>query len=167
MDNVALLIKAYYEALYELLESNRQNLIKTVEDILAQELVAGGYEPFDRGKFSAYFEAAVAFIDERIELYNPFGMQYLYDRSSAQAAFEMELKLNWYDGSDEFDELLVAARQILDDMEVQQNFQQGASELIRQQGAFPDQSIISAYQAAPALNKLPDYVVARAIEQIL
>ena len=162
-----MLVKAYYEALYELLQTNRQLLIKTVDDVLAQELIAGGYEPFNKEKFSAYLEASVAFVDERIELYNPFGIQYLYDRSSAEAAFEMELKLNWYDSSEEFDELLDAARNILDDMGDKQNFQQGASELTKEQGAFPDRSIISAYQAAPALNKLPDYVVARAIEQIL
>jgi hypothetical protein len=34
-------------------------------------------------------------------------------------------------------------------------------------GAFPDKSIISAYEADPALGKLPDYVVARAIEEII
>jgi len=39
--------------------------------------------------------------------------------------------------------------------------------LIREVGAFPDKSIISAYEVAPALNKLPDYVVAKAIETIL
>jgi hypothetical protein len=167
MDNVALLIKAYYEALYELLEANRHLLVQSVEDLLMQELAARCSVPFDKDKISAYLEAAVAFIDERIELYNPFGLQYLYDRSGTQTAAEMELKLNWYDSSDEFRELVETARRILENMEVQQNFQQGVSELIKQQGAFPDRSIISAYQSAPALNKLPDYVVASAIEQIL
>jgi hypothetical protein len=42
-----------------------------------------------------------------------------------------------------------------------------AEELIRQMGAFPDKSIISAYEAQPALGKLPDYVVARAIEEMV
>jgi hypothetical protein len=167
MDNVALLIKVYYEALYELLENNRHLLVRSVDDLLRQELAARCSVPFDDDKISAYLEAAVAFIDERIELYNPFGLQYLYDRGDAQAAAEMELKLNWYDSSDEFSELIEAARQIVNDMDVQQDFQKGASQLIKQQGAFPDQSIISAYQAAPALNKLPDYVVACAIEKII
>ncbi len=132
-----MLVKAYYETLYEMLEANRQLLIKTVEDVLAEELIAGGYEPFDKEKFSAYLEASVAFVDERIELYNPFGMQYLYDRSRADVAFEMEMKLNWYDSSDEFDELLEAARLMLKDMPDQQNLQQAAGELIKEQGAFP------------------------------
>jgi len=34
-------------------------------------------------------------------------------------------------------------------------------------GAFPDKSIILAYEADPALGKLPDYVVARSIEEII
>jgi len=40
-------------------------------------------------------------------------------------------------------------------------------ELIQKVGAFPDKSIISAYEAAPALNRLPDYVVAKVIEEIV
>jgi hypothetical protein len=167
MDNVALLVKAYYETLYNMLETNRQLLIKTVEDVLTEELIAGGYEPFDKEKFSAYLEAAVAFIDERIELYNPFGMQYLYDRSGTESAFEMEMKLNWYDSGEEYEDLLEAARHIIKNMPDKENFHKGASKLIKEQGAFPDRSIISSYQAAPDLNKLPDYVVACAIEQIL
>jgi len=42
-----------------------------------------------------------------------------------------------------------------------------ADELIKDVGAFPDKSIISAYKASPALSKLPDYVVATAIEEII
>jgi len=42
-----------------------------------------------------------------------------------------------------------------------------AEELIREAGAFPDNSIISGYQAGPILQKLPDYIVARAIEEII
>ena len=42
-----------------------------------------------------------------------------------------------------------------------------ADELIREVGAFPDKSIISAYEAEPGLSRLPDYVVSRAIEEII
>ncbi len=42
-----------------------------------------------------------------------------------------------------------------------------ADELIKKLGAYPDKSIISAYEAKPALGKLPDYIVARAIEEII
>jgi len=42
-----------------------------------------------------------------------------------------------------------------------------AGQLISETGAFPDKSIISAYQAEPALPKLPDYIVAKAVEEII
>jgi len=42
-----------------------------------------------------------------------------------------------------------------------------AAELITQVGAFPDKSIIAGYEAKPGLRKLPDYIVARAIEEII
>ena len=42
-----------------------------------------------------------------------------------------------------------------------------AEELIKEAGAFPDGSIISTYEAKPALWKLPDYVAARAIEETI
>jgi hypothetical protein len=42
-----------------------------------------------------------------------------------------------------------------------------AHELIQEHGAFPNKSIIAGYRAAPALNKLPDYIVAIAIEKTL
>jgi hypothetical protein len=41
-----------------------------------------------------------------------------------------------------------------------------ADELIRQSGAFPDRSILDAYRVEPTLQKLPDYIVARVIEEI-
>jgi hypothetical protein len=49
----------------------------------------------------------------------------------------------------------------------EENMRRLADELIRKVGAFPDRSIIPAYEAEPALGKLPDYVVARAIEETL
>ena len=42
-----------------------------------------------------------------------------------------------------------------------------AEELIKEVGAFPDKSIISAYEVEPSLRKLPDYIVARTIEEII
>jgi len=40
-----------------------------------------------------------------------------------------------------------------------------AKELIKEVGAFPNKSIIAGFQRKPALNKLPDYVVAFIIEE--
>ncbi len=48
---------------------------------------------------------------------------------------------------------------------IEEEMWQLAGELIREVGAFPDKSIISAYEAEPALSKLPDYVVARAVKK--
>jgi hypothetical protein len=42
-----------------------------------------------------------------------------------------------------------------------------AGELILRVGAFPDRSIVTTYREDPALQKLPDYIVACAIEEIV
>ncbi|MHC4213611.1 MAG: hypothetical protein ACYSWP_09595 [Planctomycetota bacterium] len=48
-----------------------------------------------------------------------------------------------------------------------ERLRQLAGELIDQFGAFPNKSIITGYQAQPALNKLPDYIASLAIDQII
>jgi hypothetical protein len=161
------ILKAYYEALYELLIAHRDTLTSRINAVLDEELRSGGYEDFDDEKFNSYSEACLAFIDERIEMYNPFGIQYLYDQSRAKEAFELELQLNWYDSRGEFEALVEAARGKAEKLTVQDNLATPANELIKEVGAFPDKSIISAYHVKPALNKLPDYVVARVIEEII
>ncbi|MBN2183094.1 MAG: hypothetical protein JW715_14375 [Sedimentisphaerales bacterium] len=167
MSRANLLIKAYYEALYELLVANRDFLVGRIEDVLAEEIEAGQYDDLDDEKFAAYVDACRAFIDERIELYNPFGIQYLYSRERAKEAFEMELQLNWYDSRAEFHALVEAARIKAASLADEDDFEPHAKELAKEVGAFPDKSIISAYCERPALNKLPDYVVAKAIEEII
>ena len=167
MSPTNLLLKAYYEALYELLVAHRDTLIDRINAVLDEEIRSGGYEDFDSEKFTSYCEASLAFIDERIEMYNPFGIQYLYDQSRAKEAFELELQLNWYDSRAEFEALVEAARSMAEKLVGRENFEQPAKELIKEVGAFPDKSIISAYHLKPALNKLPDYVVARVIEEII
>ncbi len=162
-----LLLKAYYEALYELLVAKKEVLESKIEDLLTDEIAAEAYEDFDDEKLAAYRQACLAFIDERIEMYNPFGIQYLYDRGRAKEAFELELQLNWYDSRAEFEALVETARSKAELVTQQDNLEQLAQELIAEAGAFPDKSIISAYQAGPALNKLPDYVVARVIEDTI
>lgn len=162
-----LLLKAYYEALYELLIAKKNVLESKIEQALTEEIAAGAYEGFDDEKLAAYRQACLAFIDERIEMYNPFGIQYLYDRGRAKEAFELELQLNWYDSRVEFEALVEAARRKAEMVTQQEYLEQLAQELIAEVGAFPDKSIISAYHAGPALNKLPDYVVARVIEDTI
>jgi len=161
MNETSILLKAYYEALYEKLESRKELLIKKAEELLVKEITSLGIED----KYAAYRDACVAFIDERIELYNPIGIQYLYDRSRAKDAFEIQMQLDWYDSRAEFAALVQAAS-----LKVRRGISEDAlhlavQELIEQVGAFPDKSIISAYEAKPGLQRLPDYIVARTIEE--
>ena len=167
MSDTSLLLRAYYEALYDLLEANRDRLISTAERMLVEEAARRGFEDFDDEKYAAYRDACVAFIDERIETYNPIGLQYAFDRSRAKQAFELELQLNWYDGRPEFEALVEAARRKAQKGVSGDNLRALAEELIGELGAYPDNSIISAYEAGPALAKLPDYIVARAIREVV
>jgi hypothetical protein len=166
MSETSVLLKAYYETLYDRLETRREQLASRIDELLAEEIDLRGYEDFDREKYAAYRDACLAFLDERTELYNPFGIQYVFDRSRARDAFELELQLNWYDSRAEFAELVEEARARTESDITPERLRLLAEQLIAAVGAFPDRSIITAYEARPALNKLPDYVVARVIEEI-
>jgi len=173
MDEIDLLLNAYYETLYERLGAGKVILAEKIEQLLTEEIAKRGFENLDKEKYSAYRDACLAFIDERIESYNPFGIQYTFDRAARQRSFELELQLNWYDSTEEFEQLLEAVRlktesDLSDKSEMtEQRLQPLVDELIEEVGAFPDKSIISAYEAEPALNKLPDYMVALAIEKTI
>jgi DNA-binding Lrp family transcriptional regulator len=165
MNEANLLLKAYYEALYEQLEANKELLATRIERLLKEEIVKREFKNFDEEKYTAYRDACLAFVDERLETYNPVGIQYTFDRIRAQEAAELELQLNWYDSQAEFEALLEAVRAKAEAGMTEERMRELADELIKEVGAFPDSSIISAYEAEPALGKLPDYIVARAIEE--
>ena len=167
MSETSLLLKAYYEALYERLQANKELLSKRIDELLVEEVTERGFEDFDEAKYDAYKDACLAFVDERIELYDPFGIQYTFDRTRAKEAFELEMQLDWYDSRAEFEALVEAARNKLKAGVTQERLRPLAEELIKELGAFPDKSIISSYEAEPNLRKLPDYVVARTIEEII
>jgi len=160
-------LKAYYEALYERLQANKELLAKRIDELLVEEVAERGFEDFDEAKYAAYKDACLAFVDERIELYDPFGIQYTFDRTRAKEAFELELQLDWYDSRAEFETLVEAARDKVKTSVTEERLRLLADELIGELGAFPDRSIISSYEAKPGLRKLPDYVVARSIEEIV
>jgi len=166
MTDTSLLLKAYYEALYERLQADKELLITKVEELLTKEIGKCGYEDFDEDKFAAYKEACLAFVDERIETYNPFGIQYTFDQTRSKEAFELEMQIDWYDSRAEFENLVSAARKKAQTGEIEERLEFLTEELIKEVGAFPDKSIISAYEAEPGLRKLPDYIVARTIEEI-
>ena len=166
MSETSLLLKAYYEAVYDLLEEAKDRLTARVGEMLTDEVEARGFEDFDDEKYEAYHDACIAFIDERIETFNPIGYQYTLDRAGAREAFELELQLNWYDARAEFEALAEAAADKAQSVLTDDDLRSVAAEMIKQLGVFPNQSIIAAYQAKPAPQKLPDYIVARAIEKI-
>ena len=168
MDKTNLLLKAYYEALYQRLEAKKSLLTAGIERLLPKEIAKRGFGNFDEEKYAAYRDACLAFVDERIETYNPIGIQYTFDRTKARGRpLKLELQLNWYEGRAEFEALVEAARDKAEADMTEQRMRELADELIEQIGAYPDKSIISAYQAEPALGKLPDYVVAQVIEEII
>ncbi len=166
MTETLILIQAYYEALYERLEAQKPLMATRIDELLAEEVAARGYEDFDDQKYDAYRDACLAFVDERIEAYNPTGLQYLFDRDVAKDAFELELQLDWYDSRAEFEVLAKTARSKAADVN-EESLELLVAELIGQVGAFPDKSIIAGYEAKPELRKLPDYIVARTIEEII
>ena len=167
MNETKLLLNTYYEALHDLLVADRHFLAEKIEKLLQTEFANCDFGSIDREKFEAYRDACLAFVDERIEMYNPIGIQYTFDSDRRSQAFELELQLNFYDGLAEFKALVEAAQNKLQKRTDEQQLQELADELIKDLGAFPDKSIIFAYMASPALGKLPDYIVARAIEELI
>ncbi len=160
-----LVLKCYYETLYEFLDEQRNALANRIRKVLVEQVKAGGYKDFLKETFDAYEEACLAFIEERIELYNPIGIQYMYGRERRDDAFKLEMQLDWYDSRKEFQDLVEAARGKADFIESDYELQEKAKELIKEVGAFPDKSIIAGYRAKPELKKLPDYVIALVIEE--
>ena len=167
MSSISILLKAYYERLYEKLERAREILVSHVGKILTDEIKRRKFKDFSEEKYSAYQEACIAFIEERIEAYNPTGMQYTFDNISRKQAHELELQLDWYDSRSEFAELLELVHEKAEAEMDDKRVRQLAEEIIREFGVFPDGSIIAAYEGKPELFKLPDYVAARAIEAVI
>lgn len=167
MSKSSVLLKAYYETLYERMEANKEALTEKIDIFLTGEIKKRGFNGFNEEKYNAYRDACLAFIDERIEAYNPIGIQYLYDRRSSNILVELELQLNWYDSTNEFQVLLEIVRRKASGDLTDEQIRSLAEEIISEVGVFPDKSIISAYEAKPGLNKLPDYVVARTIEEVI
>ena len=167
MSETSVLLRAYYEALYERMEAQKEILAAKIDEFLAEEIEKRGFIGFNEDKYKAYRDACLAFIDERIEAYNPIGIQYVYDRSGARQVIELELQLNWYDSRNEFQSLVETVQSKAVEDLTEERLQLLADEIIAEAGVFPDRSIISAYEEQPGLNKLPDYIVARTLEEVI
>ncbi len=167
MNAAQLLLKVYYERLYELMKARRNDLLSRINELLSAEVAKQGFADMDGEKLAAYREACIAFIDERLESYNPIGIQYTFGRPSSRLAAELEFQLNWYNSRPEFTELVATARSLAAEVASDDLLPEAVEELIRRVGAFPDRSIVEAYHAAPALQKLPDYIVACAVEEVI
>ncbi|OHB82958.1 MAG: hypothetical protein A2Z38_00420 [Planctomycetes bacterium RBG_19FT_COMBO_48_8] len=167
MSETSVVLRAYYEALYERMEAQKEILAAKIDEFLAEEIEKRGFAGFNEEKYQAYRDACLAFIDERIEAYNPIGIQYIYNRCSAKEVIELELQLNWYDSRNEFQSLVETARRKAVEDLTEEQLRPVAEEIIAEAGVFPDRSIISAYEEKPSLNKLPDYIVARTLEEVI
>ncbi len=167
MTPTSVLLRMYYERLYERMAGARDRLIRRIEEWLPVEIDRRGFGDVEAEKLEAYRDACIAFIDERLESYNPIGIQYTFARAPSQLAAELEFELNWYHSRAEFADLVAATRALAGAAVSDDALPPLADELIARVGAFPDRSIIAAYHAEPALQKLPDYLVACAIEEII
>ncbi len=167
MNAAQVLLRAYYERLHKWMETAYAQLAARVDELLPAEIEAQGFGPMPPEKVQAYQEACLAFVFERLEMYNPIGIQYTFDSRTTARAAEMEFQLNWYDSRPEFERLVAAAGVLADDDATDERLSGLADRLIRQMGAYPDRSIIAAYAERPTLQKLPDFIVATAIEQVV
>jgi hypothetical protein len=160
-----ILLNAYFETLYNTLLEQKQDVYSQIDQLLKPEIEK--LETVSPERIDAYREACIAFVDERLEMYNPIGLQYTFDNQARKFAKELELQLNWFDSTEEFNKLLEAIKEIANKGFDEKNVEQYAKQLISQFGAFPDKSIIESFREKPALQKIPDYVVACSIEKII
>ncbi len=165
MNKSKLLLNAYFEALHDLIFNQKEVIKDEIDELLRTEL--DKLVLVNDEKITAYMDASLAFLDERIEMYNPVGLQYLYDNQTSEFARQIELQLDWYDSSAEFQSILEAVDALNRSGFEPEQLPQLAEQLVTRFGAFPDRSIIDNYLKKPSTRKLPDYILARSIEKMI
>src|SRR5512139_2901188 len=135
MTPASLLLKAYYERLHDLMEKHRSRLLLRIDELLVQEIQSRGFGDVDGERLAAYREACVAFIDERLETYNPIGIQYMFGPAPSPLAAELEFELNWYNSRPEFADLVATARELAGADPPDEMLPDLADELIARAGA--------------------------------
>ena len=171
MNKSRILMNAYIETLYERLSVEKEGCIRQMRPLLQSEIAAQQFDIHRPDKFDAYLEACVAFLDERLESYNPIGLQWTFPQTTVSEAFEMEAIVDWYDSRDEFESLRhqieTKVQACSDEACSEEAIRRLADELIAEHGAYPNHSIIESYRRRPQKNHLPDLVVATVIEATL
>jgi len=94
MTQTKVLLRCYYEILHDLLVERKNVLINRIGNVLKDTVKTSGFEKLTRDAYEAYWQACLAFIEERIETYNPIGVQYTYSRERREEAFELEMQLD-------------------------------------------------------------------------
>lgn len=167
MEASGLLLRAYYELLYERLAGEQERAAGRIEQLLREETGSGRFGEVSEDRREAYIEVGLAFLVERLEMYNPVGVQSTFDGRASKQAQELEFELDWYDARGEYETLVATARQKAEPDMSGGRLRELAAEMIGELGAYPDRSIISAYEAEPAVHKLCDYAVAKAVEEVV
>lgn len=167
MSSLRTILHAYYEQLYNRLRDRAAECARNAADIVGREARRPRFPTLTESRMRAYLEAVVAFYDERIEMYDPFGLQYTFGPTSGAEAFALEDMLDWYSSRAEFAELCERARDLLRARMSDADLAAAGAALVRACGAYPDRSIIRTYESDPQANHLPDYALARALETML
>jgi len=162
-----ILLNAYWERLYARIAEHRDPLSRRAGHLLSDEAGSRGFPGLTVDRLAALTEVAQAFLDERIEMYNPLGIQFRMDGRGLRDAAELEMRLAWYDGRGEYARLRNAVIEKAGSPLAGKRLQELADELIADLGAYPDRSIIRDFRKAPSAEKLPDYAVSVAIEEFL
>ena len=167
MNDSTILLRTYYETLYDRLSPLKEQVVERIDQLLSAEMEKRYAGVLNQEKYDTYLDTCVAFWDERIESYNPTGIQYLFDNVNSKEAQELELQLSWHDSRKDFNELVELVRRKTEPDMTDERMREIVDDIIREVGAYPDQSIVDAYLDKPSLEKVPDYILARAIEEVV
>ena len=158
---------AYYVRLRLIISSARAGIEKSIREEIRDEFLSRWPESRDE-VIDAYADAAVSFIEERLYAYGLSSIDRFLMAASRGVSpgdlASLEISIDWYECSPEKEEIDARIEKGLNLMRAADEIVEG---LLREFGAFPDRTIIKAYDKAPAKNHLPDYALALALERFI